>query len=149
MNHFNPNVVSPENAIMQVGTLSGNPVAAAAGLASLEILKEPNFYKDLFNKGERLQKALEDTFNELKPETPVKVPGEPPCFDLYFCDSEIINYRSTFNADKIKLLKFNSLLLERGIFKGDSKYYISSTLTENDIAQTINAFHEAVELLDK
>ena len=148
MDHFNPNVVSPENAIMQVGTLSGNPVASAAGLASLKILKQPNFYKDLFSKGNILQKALINAFDELKPGTPVRVPGEPPCFDLYFCDSEIINYRSTFNADKIKLQKFNKLLLERGVFKGDSKYYISSTLDENDISHTINAFHESIDLLD-
>jgi glutamate-1-semialdehyde 2,1-aminomutase len=147
MNHFNPNVVSPENAIMQVGTLSGNPVASAAGLASIEILKQPNFYKDLFSKGNKLQKALVSAFE--KTGIPVRVPGEPPCFDLYFCDSEIINYRSTFNADKIKLQKFNNLLLERGIFKGDSKYYISSTLEKEDITHTINAFNESATLLDK
>ena len=147
MNHFNPNIVSPENAIMQVGTLSGNPVASAAGLASLAIFKQPNFYKDLFSKGTKLQKALIDTFE--KTDIPVRVPGEPPCFDLYFCDSEIINYRSAFNADKIKLQKFNSLLLERGIFKGDVKYYISSTLDEADITHTINAFNEVADILDR
>ena len=147
MNHFNPNVVSPENAIMQVGTLSGNPVASAAGLATLAILKQPNFYKDLFSKGAKLQKALINTFE--KTDIPVQVPGEPPCFDLYFCDSEIINYRSAFNADKIKLQKFNSLLFERGIFKGDVKYYISSTLDETDITHTINAFNEVADILDR
>jgi glutamate-1-semialdehyde 2,1-aminomutase len=145
MNHFNPNVVSPENAIMQVGTLSGNPVASAAGLATLAILKQPNFYKDLFSKGAKLQKALINTFE--KTDIPVQVPGEPPCFDLYFCD--IINYRSAFNADKIKLQKFNSLLFERGIFKGDVKYYISSTLDETDITHTINAFNEVADILDR
>ena len=59
MNHFDSHKVSPDRFLTQIGTLSGNPIAAAAGLATLELLKEPNTYESWFSKGSKLMHSLQ------------------------------------------------------------------------------------------
>ena len=68
-------------------------------------------------------------------------------FDVVFTDGEVRNYRDTLRADKSKLSKLNALLLERGVLKGENKYYLSTSLTDADIAQTIDAWREAIPML--
>ena len=129
----------------QIGTLSGNPVAAAAGLATLEVLRREGTYERLFATGQRIKDALERLFKEA--EIPVQVVGDAPLFDVYFTEAEVTDYRSSLSGDKKMLARFNRLLLERGIFKGDSKYYISTAHTAGDVDQTIEAFAGAIDEL--
>ncbi len=129
----------------QIGTLSGNPVAAAAGLATLEVLRREGTYERLFATGQRIKDALERLFKEA--EIPVQVVGDAPLFDVYFTEAEVTDYRSSLSGDKKMLARFNRLLLERGIFKGDSKYYISTAHTAEDVDQTIEAFAGAIDEL--
>ena len=84
MAHFDRGAVGDEGFLMQIGTLSGNPVAAAAGLATLEILRRPGAYERLFATGRELMGALAEL---LKREAlPAQVTGEPPLFDVVFGD---------------------------------------------------------------
>ncbi len=129
----------------QIGTLSGNPVAAAAGLATLEVLRREGTYERLFATGQRIKDALERLFKEA--EIPVQVVGDAPLFDVYFTEAEVTDYRSSLSGDKKILARFNRLLLERGIFKGDTKYYISTAHTAGDVDQTIEAFAGAIDEL--
>ncbi len=129
----------------QIGTLSGNPGAAAAGLATLEVLRREGTYERLFATGQRIKDALERLFKEA--EIPVQVVGDAPLFDVYFTEAEVTDYRSSLSGDKKMLARFNRLLLERGIFKGDSKYYISTAHTAEDVDQTIEAFAGAIDEL--
>ena len=66
---------------------------------------------------------------------------------MYFTDNEITNYRATIGSDKDKLKLFNRLLLDKGVFKGDSKYYVSIAHTYEDVQQTNEAFIYAIERL--
>ena len=142
MRHFDAGAVEHDSFMPQIGTLSGNPVAAVAGLATLRILKREGQYERLFAAGQNVMDTLQRLLNEA--EIPAKVVGEPPVFDVYFTDTEIADYRSTLTADKGTLNRFNRLLLDRGIFKGDTKYYLSLAHTEDDLDHTFEAFSSAI-----
>jgi glutamate-1-semialdehyde 2,1-aminomutase len=145
MSHFDRAATEPGSFMPQIGTLSGNPVAAVAGLATLEVLKREGTYERLFATGQRLKNELQRLLDEA--EIPASVVGEAPLFDVFFTDQEITDYRSTLKADKQMLARFNALLLERGVFKGDTKLYISIAHSAEDVQQTISAFELAIDEL--
>ena len=134
-----------DDFVSMVGTLSGNPVAVAAGLAALEIVKRPGTYERVNATGRKLMDALEQSFTQVG--IPVQVSGVEICFDLYFTDQPIKNYRDTLKADTDMLAKYNRAMLKRGILKGGQKYYIGTCHTDEDVAQTIQAFQEVAEEL--
>ncbi len=142
---FDRDRAAPDRFMPQIGTLSGNPIASAAGLATLEILRRPDSYKKIFATGERLMKGLTERLARHGVEA--QVTGVPPLFDLVFTGGEIRNYRDTLRGDAKKMARFNALLKERGILKGESKYYVSLTLTEADIQQTLDAWDDALKVL--
>ena len=132
--------ISP--SLVQIGTLSGNPIACAAGLATLNVLKSENPYEKLFETGYFLQNSLKQIFDSH--EIPAQVIGEGPVFDVYFCSNEISNYRDTMKANKSILNSLNSNLIDLGVFKGDTKYYVSTVHDAADIEKTISAFEVAI-----
>src|SRR6476661_7591880 len=147
MAHFDRLAMADEDFLFQIGTLSGNPVAAVAGLATLEVLKQPGAYRQVFATGRALMKALGDILK--KAGIKATVVGEPPLFDVIFTDQPIKDYRDTLKGDKAIAAKFNKLLRERGIMKGESKYYVSLAHTRADIDHTIGAWTEAAAELKK
>jgi glutamate-1-semialdehyde 2,1-aminomutase len=145
MKHFDRLAMEDEDYIFQVGTLSGNPVAAVAGLATLEILRRPGAYKQVFATGRELMTALSEIVS--KAGIKAQVVGEPPLFDIYFTDQPIKDYRDTLKADAAMAKRFNQLLRARGIMKGESKYYVSLAHDRADIDHTIAAWTDAVKEL--
>src|SRR5947207_9327609 len=145
MAHFDKAKVGDENFLIQIGTLSGNPVAAAAGLATMAILKRPGAYERIHATGRELMGALGDLLKRAG--IAAQVTGEPPLFDVVFSDETIRDYRSTLTGDADLMRRFNALLRERGILKGESKYYISLAHTPDDIAFTIDAWKSAIKEL--
>ena len=143
MKHFDRLAMTDEDFIFQVGTLSGNPVAAVAGLATLEVLKRPGTYEGVFANGRRLMDALSELLK--KHGFKAQVIGEPPLFDIIFTDQPVKDYRDTLKADTALLKRFNQALRARGIMKGESKYYVSVAHTEADIDHTIGAWEEALK----
>ena len=145
MAHFDRDRVGDEGFLMQVGTLSGNPVAATAGLATLGILRRPGAYDRLFNTGRELM----NTFAELLKRSglPARVTGEPPLFDVVFTGDPVRDYRGTLRGDGNMLRRFNALLRARGIHKGESKYYVSLAHTPEDIRHTRDAWATAIKVL--
>ncbi|MDP6388841.1 MAG: aminotransferase class III-fold pyridoxal phosphate-dependent enzyme [Alphaproteobacteria bacterium] len=143
MAHFDKSRVADEDFTTQIGTLSGNPVAAAAGLATLGVLKRPGAYDRIFETGRRLMDGLTKLFE--KTGTRAKVLGEPPLFDVFFTADEITDYRTTIKADAAAAQRFNQLLRANGVFKGDSKFYVSLAHDEADIEQSLDAFVVALE----
>jgi glutamate-1-semialdehyde 2,1-aminomutase len=142
MAHFDKSKVGDENFLVQIGTLSGNPVAAAAGLATMAILKRPGAYERIHASGRELMEALSRLLKRAG--IPAQVTGEPPLFDVVFTDQPIRDYRSTLTGDAELMRRFNALLRERGILKGESKYYISLAHTDADIKDTIAAWESAI-----
>src|SRR5712675_2237671 len=147
MAHFDRNAVGDEGFLTQIGTLSGNPVAATAGLATLEILRRPGAYERLFATGRELMGALADLLKHKG--VTAQVVGEPPLFDVVFTSEPVRDYRATLRGDADKLRRFNAALRERGILKGESKYYVSLAHTPNDIRHTREAWDSAIEMLTR
>jgi glutamate-1-semialdehyde 2,1-aminomutase len=145
MAHFDRSAVGDNGFLMQVGTLSGNPVAAAAGLATLEILRRRGAYERIFATGRELMGALCELL-KAKGVT-AQVTGEPPLFDAVFCGEPVRDYRGTLRGDAEMLRRFNGLLRERGILKGEQKYYVSLAHTPDDIRHTRAAWASALEAL--
>lgn len=145
MKHFDRLAMTDEDFIFQVGTLSGNPVAAVAGLATLQVLKQPGTYDKVFETGRELMGALTDLIR--KSGLKAQVVGEPPLFDIVFTDQPIKDYRDTLKGDAAMLKRFNQHLRARGIMKGESKYYVSVAHTRADLDHTINAWKEAFDEL--
>jgi glutamate-1-semialdehyde 2,1-aminomutase len=145
MAHFDRITMNDEDFIFQVGTLSGNPVASVAGLATLEVLKQPGTYEKVFATGRELMGTLQELLN--RSGFKAQVIGEPPLFDILFTDQPVKDYRDTLKADTAILKRFNQLLRARGIMKGESKYYVSLAHTQADIDHTIGAWTDALKEL--
>lgn len=145
MAHFDRSAVGEDEFLPQIGTLSGNPVAAVAGLATLDVLERPGSYEKVFDTGRRLMQGLTEAMTSAGHAH--RIVGEPPLFDIQFTDGPVENYRGMFAADAGKLMKFNALLLERGVLKGDSKFYVGLAHDEADIELTLDAFTSAAREL--
>jgi glutamate-1-semialdehyde 2,1-aminomutase len=145
MAHFDRSAVGDDGFLMQVGTLSGNPVAAAAGLATLEILRRPGAYERIFGTGRELMGALTELLK--RDGLTAQVIGEPPLFDAVFAAEPVHDYRGALRGDIEMLRRFNALLRERGVLKGESKYYVSLAHTPEDIRHTCDAWASAIEAL--
>jgi glutamate-1-semialdehyde 2,1-aminomutase len=145
MAHFDQTRVSRDQFVPQVGTLSGNPIATAAGLATVRILKRPGTYERMHALGRQLKGALQRICDSAG--IPARVVGEGVLFEVYFTDAEISDYRSTLKADRTRLARFVRLLRERGVFRGASKFYLSIMHDEADVAETIRAFESVIAVL--
>ncbi len=142
MAHFDRALVGDDGFLMQVGTLSGNPVAAVAGLATLEVLRQPGAYEQVFATGRSLWDGLARLIRDAA--LPAQLVGEPPLFDVVFTTGEVRDYRSMLRADTTMQKHFNTHLRAGGILKGDSKYYLSLAHDAADVTQTLDAFRTAI-----
>ena len=145
MAHFDAGRVDGDRFAQQIGTLSGNPVAAVAGLKTLEVLGRPGVYERHEQIGEALIDGLETLLEESGHEG--QVLGSPPMFDVIFTSGEVADYRATMRADAAKTNAFNAGLRARGIFKGQSKFYLSVVHSDEDIANTLDAARESLKEL--
>jgi glutamate-1-semialdehyde 2,1-aminomutase len=145
MAHFDRAKVGDNGFLKQIGTLSGNPVAAAAGLATLEILRRPGAYDRIFATGRELMETLTELLD--RNGVTAQVVGEPPLFDVVFTGEPVRDYRGTLRGDAEMMRRFNALLRERGILKGESKYYVSLAHTPEDIRFTRDAWASALRVL--
>ncbi len=136
--------ISPEGNVYQAGTLSGNPVAMAAGIAQLTECLKSNFYSDLEKRTKKLCSGIEEQFKKRKIEFRAFQVGS--IFWFSFSNQEHVRSANEIGAEGIK--KFNSIyhkLHERGIYFGPSGYevgFVSSALTDADIEKTIKVFGE-------
>lgn len=145
MAHFDRALVGDDGFLMQVGTLSGNPVAAVAGLKTLEILRRPGAYERVFATGRALMEGIGAEIRRAG--LPAQLVGEPPLFDVVFAEGEVRDYRGTLRTDRAVQAHVNRHLREGGVLKGESKYYLSLAHEERDVAQTLEAFSRALSTL--
>ncbi len=145
MAHFDKNRAGEDGFLMHVGTLSGNPIAAVAGLKTLEILRRPNQYVKLRTTGERLMKVFSKHL--LDAGQYHQIIGHPTMFDIVFTDAPIRNYRDVLKGNKSKTIAFNTGLLDHGVFKSPGKVYISLALTEEDLEETESSIMDAVRAI--
>jgi glutamate-1-semialdehyde 2,1-aminomutase len=140
---FDRETVGGDRFLMQIGTLSGNPVAAAAGLATLAILRRPGAYEQVFATGRALMAGMDDILR--RSGLPAQLSGEPPLFDVVFTDSPPHDYRGVLRADAERARRVNRRLRAAGVLKGESKYYVSLAHDAADVAHVLAAFASAIE----
>jgi len=147
MAHFDKDVVGGDKWLMQLGTLSGNPVASAAGLKTMDILRRDGQYDRLVAVGKRLQDMQSDALNAAG--IAHRVCGDPTLFDLFFTDVDCRDYRSAKHTDPRVNAVYNATLRAQGVFKAPGKLYPSLALTEADLELTEHAVHQAVRALTR
>lgn len=143
MRHFDKGAVGADKWLMQLGTLSGNPVASIAGIKTLEILRRPGMYDRLRQSGEALQASFAKHLDAHGVEH--KIVGDATLFDICFTNRDIRDYRDYLTHDQKKNGVFNKVLRENGIFKSPGKVYPSMALTEEDLQMTDAAIEKAAK----
>ena len=142
---YDSNQADASDHVGQIGTLNGNPVACAAGLATLAELRKEGAYERIWSVGRRLREALDTACAQA--EIPAQTTGEDPVFDIIFTNDPLSDYRSTLTADNAVKARFRNLIQEQGIFQGPQKFYPSLAHTDEDVAQTIQAFQTVIPTL--
>lgn len=145
MSHFDKSIVGADKWLMQLGTLSGNPVASAAGLKTMEVLRRDAQYDRLRRNGQRLMDmhcaALSDAGIDHQ------IVGDPTLFDVYFTTHPCLDYRSARHLDPNHATRWNATLRANGVFKSPSKMYPSLALTKDDFALTEQAMQIAAQAI--
>ncbi len=145
MAHFDKAKVGTDGFVMQLGTLSGAPVAAVAGLKTMEVLRRDGQYDRLKANGERLMASFARYLSSAGHAH--RIVGEPWLFDVLFTDRPVRNYRDVMQADAAKSARFNSLLRQHGIFKSPGKVYPSLALDDADFDHVDMAVRMAADNL--
>jgi glutamate-1-semialdehyde 2,1-aminomutase len=146
MSVYDRGEVDSDTFVSQVGTLNGNPVACAAGLATLEVLRgDPDAYRRVQAAGAALRNAMTELCAENG--IPVQSCGEDAVFDYCFSGQPVNNYRDLLSGDGATMSRLNAGLLEHGVLKGGQKYYPSAVHTEEDVERTIEAYRQIVPTL--
>ncbi len=137
--------IAPAGPIYQAGTLSGNPVAMAAGLAMLELVQAPGFHQRLAATAAAVCQGLEDAARQAGvPLTTNQVGG---MFGLFFTDQRVETYAQATSCDVPAFNRFFHAMLERGVFLAPSAYeagFVSSAHTSEVVEQTLEAARQAL-----
>jgi glutamate-1-semialdehyde 2,1-aminomutase len=138
--------VSPEGPVYQAGTLSGNPVAMAAGIAQLKACLAPNFYQELEAKTNYFTTEIENFAKENG--YPLQMPHVGSIYWIAFDDKHKIQRADQIDASTMSYFgKLHNALLEEGVYIGPSGYevgFISAAHTQEDLNQAIEAFKNAL-----
>jgi len=146
--------VSPEGPVYQAGTLSGNPVAMAAGLATLEALREEGFYDELERKSAALENGLREAAGSagLAGKVCFNRVGSMLC--CFFASGPVTDYRSATASNTKAFAAYFHALLAEGVYFAPSQFeamFVSAAHGEDDIARTVRAaegaFTEAAKLM--
>jgi len=136
-------LVSPEGPVYQAGTLSGNPVAVAAGIKTLEILRDNHdIYDILDRKGALIEEAFKSASNEYQ--IPVKVNRIGSMLTVFFTDIDVVDYRTAMKSDRQAFSKYFCLMLEQGVYVAPSQYeaiFVSAAHGEEEIEKTTKAIN--------
>jgi len=137
--------IAPSGPIYQAGTLSGNPVAMAAGLAVLELVQAAGFHDALSAKTQQLTDGLQSVANEEG--IPFSTNSVGGMFGLFFTAEKVTSYAQATAADSALFNRFFHGMLKRGIYLAPSAFeagFISSVHSEQDIADTLQAARAAM-----
>jgi glutamate-1-semialdehyde 2,1-aminomutase len=137
--------VAPLGPVYQAGTLSGNPLAMSAGLATLPKLEAPGFYEGVNRRTQRLAGGVRNALKEAGVPGQVNVAGS--LLTLFFCAQPVRNYDDAKKSDTARFGRFFQEMLERGIFLPPSQYealFVSAAHTDADIDRTIASARESL-----
>ena len=137
--------LAPLGPVYQAGTLSGNPVATACGLATLKEVAKPGFYEDLAAKTRSLVHGLESAAREAG--VPLVGDSEGGMFGFFFAERLPQNYAVVMATDKDRFNRFFHGMLDRGVYLAPALYeagFVSAAHSADDLATTIRAAKDAL-----
>lgn len=130
--------LSPLGPIYQAGTLSGNPVAMAAGIVTLDKIKAPHFYEKLARKTSRLMQGFQDAATQAG--IPLFTRSVGGMFGFFFSNKEINSFQESTACDVERFKKFFHLMLHQGVYLAPASFeagFVSAAHSDQDIEQTI------------
>ncbi|MSQ23669.1 MAG: glutamate-1-semialdehyde-2,1-aminomutase [Chloroflexi bacterium] len=139
-------LVAPEGPVYQAGTLSGNPVSMAAGIATLHLLSQKDAYQRLDTLGKQLADGLADAARTV--ETPIQVQRVGSMLTPFFTDAPVADELSAKRSDTDRYASFFHALLADGIYPPPSQFeawFVSLAHTERDVQQAVAAAERALK----
>ncbi|MEO7989223.1 MAG: glutamate-1-semialdehyde 2,1-aminomutase [Chryseolinea sp.] len=141
--------VSPVGPVYQAGTLSGNPLAMAAGLAMLKYLKQyPEVYSQIDGSTSLLAEGIGRQFKEVG--VPHSINQVGSMFTLFFTDQKVINFDSAKTSDTALFARYFQAMSSRGVYLAPSQYeamFISASITEDVVSKILEANRAALKEL--
>jgi glutamate-1-semialdehyde 2,1-aminomutase len=137
--------IAPLGPTYQAGTLSGNPLATAAGLATLRVLEETDPYAELERKGASLEAGLAEAAERAG--VPLTVSRVGSMLTAFNTDAPVTDYTSAKRSDTTRYASFFRGMLERGVYLAPSQFeagFISTAHTDAEIERTLAAAREAL-----
>src|SRR3954471_11922911 len=138
--------VAPEGPIYQAGTLSGNPLAMAGGIAMLELVAQPGFTESIEKHTAELCSRLRESCAQAS--IPARINHVGSMWTLFFAENEVFDYPTAKQANAKRFAALHHALLERGVYLPPSQFesaFFSSEHGPDVIDQTANAFREALK----
>ncbi|MGB9500098.1 MAG: glutamate-1-semialdehyde 2,1-aminomutase [Dissulfuribacterales bacterium] len=137
--------VAPEGPVYQAGTLSGNPIAMAAGIATLKEIKKPGFYDALEKTASRLADGLKQAAAKTGTKAVINRVGS--MIGLFFTDQPVTNFDDAKTSDLEKFSQYYREMLGKGIYLAPSQFetlFVSAAHTDKDIDETIVTAEEVL-----
>ena len=135
-------LIAPSGPVYQAGTLSGNPVAMAAGLAQLKLLQEtPEFYEELNHKADVFFEGMQEAVREAGKPWVVNHIGS--LGSIFFTDGPVTNYAEAKTSDTAKFGEYFSYMIQNGIYLAPSQFeamFLSAAMTEGELEKTLDIF---------
>jgi len=142
------NTVAPMGPVYQAGTLSGNPLAMTAGIATLGALQKEGVYEELEDKAGRLAEGLTEAAASI--EVPVRLNRVGSIMTVFFTETEVVDYSTATASDNHKYASYFHAMLAAGVYLAPSQYealFVSLAHTDRDIAATIHAATTAFSIV--
>jgi glutamate-1-semialdehyde 2,1-aminomutase len=141
--------IAPSGPVYQAGTLSGNPLAMAAGFAALKYIKDnPSIYKELEEKSSSLEKGFKNNLKDVGKNYAMNRVGSMMC--MFFTEKPVDDFKTAVKSDTNLFGKYFHEMLERGIYLAPAQFealFVSTAHSKEDLDKTIKAHKEALSAI--
>lgn len=142
-------LISPQGGVYQAGTLNGNPVAMAAGIATLsKLYAMPHIYEKLNDKAKAILKAMQNSAK--KKGIAIQTAHRGSMFGFFFNENKIQNYADALKSDTKMYAKFHNQMLKRGVYLAPSQFetsFICTKMGKNSLEKVIEAIENSFKAL--
>lgn len=143
-------LIAPSGPVYQAGTLSGNPLAMAAGIAALKLISQPGVYEELERKTQRLVEGFRQAAASVGRRW--QTSGIGSMFGLFFTEEPVVDFDSAVKSDTVRFGIYFRRMIELGVYLAPSQFeagFLSLAHTDEDIDKTVEAAHQAMEAAEK